>query len=117
MNLNEKIRRQARMNAEVIQGIVDEAETGNISISGLLVIREDIMRMLRLFADEAQRGDDQAETLAYIPQIKNVVTELGALNEKILTMINDVTNDDKGEIVEILKRLKIMLLQLVEDIS
>ena len=112
MNINEKIRLQAMMNAEEIQTVIEETETGNTSISGLIVICEDLSRMILLCADEIQNGDDQAGISAYQSHINIIYSELSVLNETIITLINSVTYIDESKIVGILDRLKRVLLEL-----
>ena len=113
MNANEKIRSQARMNAEEIQIVIDEAKTSAVSISGLLVIREDVSIMVRLYLDGIQQGNNQDELLAFQPYIANISTELKVLNDTIISIINNMDYDEDNTLQN-LEQLKIALLQLAD---
>lgn len=112
MIISDKIRSQARMNVDEIQSVLDAAKSGTVSISGLLVIRDDISKMIRLYADQRQHEERQNKIFAYEKQVNNVVTELNAINEIIVSIISDVSNIDNDIIIKTLKRIKKTMIQL-----
>lgn len=110
MNINEQIRSQARMNADEIQGVIDEAENNSISISGLLVIREDISRMVKLYANNTNNQDYHGDDHVY----NNIIIELEALNDEILIASTEKKTVEEKRIVNILMHLRDILYKMCD---